>query len=440
LLEKKRIYKPKKISGFPELLPEYRAVELEWLDKIRKVFESYGFCSIETPSVEAVEALLAKGGDTEKEIYTLSRLHEDETSSKKDARLALHFDLTVPTARYVAQHFNELIFPFKRYQIQRVWRGERSQKGRYREFCQADIDIINIDDLPIHFDAELPAVMFEAYQALDIPPVELRISNRKVICGYLEGLAIKDIPAVTRILDKIDKIGKEKAIKMLIDEVGISNELAKKSTAITAINSYDKSFVKKIKSLGVENETINKGIEELLFVVENLSHLPEGAFKIDLSIIRGLDYYTGTILEVYLKDSDFGAIGGGGRYDNLAGAFINQKLPGMGVTIGVTRLFHKLLDDGFIQPKSQSTAQILVVLPNEEKRGLAIETANILRKRGYRVELYHSTTKIKKQLSYAQRKKIPYVWFPPFSDGQEHEVKNMNSGEQVNAIPEKWEA
>ena len=267
-MTKQKIYKPKQISGFPELLPEYRIIEQEWLDKIRAVFESYGFCSIETPSVEEIDALLAKGGDTEKEIYTLHRLHEDENSSK-DARLALHFNLTVPTARYVAQHFNYLVFPFKRYQIQKSWRGERPQKGRFREFYQADIDVINVDSLPLHFDAELPAVMYEAYKALDIPPIEIRISNRKIICGYLQGLGIDDIPPVTRILDKLDKIGEEKVIKMLVQEEGLSKDIAKKALALTEIESDDGNFVELVKALKIENELLDQGLEELSFVIKN---------------------------------------------------------------------------------------------------------------------------------------------------------------------------
>lgn len=432
-----KIYKPKPISGFPEWLPEHRAVELQWLDKIRKVFESYGFCSIETPSVEEIDALLAKGGDTEKEIYTLHRLQADD-GEDKDARLALHFDLTVPFARYVAQHFNDLVFPFKRYQIQKSWRGERPQKGRFREFYQCDIDVINVDSLPLHFDAELPAVMFEAYQALDIPPVEIRLSNRKIVIGYLQGLGISDTAAVTRILDKLDKIGHENVVKMLV-ETGLPAVTAEKCLALVTIKTSDDSFAEKTKSLGVANDLLTEGLQELLFVMKNLSHLPKGAVKVDLSIIRGLDYYTGTILETYLQGHAFGAVGSGGRYDNLAASFINQKLPGIGVSIGTTRLFAKLLDEGLIQPGAKSPTQVLVVLPDEDRRAEAAATANTLRARGLNVELFHTDGKIKKQLAYAEKKGIPYVWFPPFKDGQPHEVKDLRTGEQTTASPDGWE-
>lgn len=435
-MNQQKIYKPKPVSGFPEWLPEYRAVELAWMDKIRKVFESYGFCSIETPSVEEIDALMAKGGDTEKEIYALHRLQAEE-GEDKNARLALHFDLTVPMARYVAQHYNDLVFPFKRYQIQRSWRGERPQKGRFREFYQCDIDVIAVDDLPLHFDAELPAVMFEAYQALDIPPVEMRLSNRKIVFGYLQGLGVNDTAAVTRTLDKLDKIGPDNVIKILRDG-GMPAKNAQKCLDLAGIKAEGSDFAEKLKALGVRNELLDKGIEELSFVMKNLSHLPKGAVKVDLGIIRGLDYYTGTILETYLTGSDFGAVGSGGRYDDLAGSFINQKLPGIGVSIGLTRLFARLLDEGSLQPGAKSPTQILVVLPEEARRAEASATAQILRQRGFNVELFHTDAKLKRQLAYAEKKGIPYVWFPSFKDGQPHEMKDMREGQQVQADPALW--
>lgn len=435
---KKEIHKPKPVSGFPEWLPEHRAVELAWMDKIRKVFESYGFCSIETPSVEEIDVLLAKvGDDTQKEIYTLSRLQADDRD--KDARLALHFDLTVPLARYVAQHFGDLVFPFKRYQIQKSWRGERPQKGRFREFYQCDIDVIAVDDLPLHFDAELPSAMFEAYQTLDIPPVEIRLSNRRILAGYLQGLGITDIALVTRTLDKLDKIGKDNVLKVLTEH-DIPLAIAQKALALAEIKTEDASFAERVKALGVTSELLQKGIDELTFVFDNLAHLPKGAIKVDLGIIRGLDYYTGTILETYFKDNakGFGAIGSGGRYDDLAGTFINQKLPGIGVSIGLTRLFSKMLEDGIIPSGAKSPTQVLVVLPEESRRAEASARANTLRQRGFNVELFHRDAKIKNQLSYAERKGIPYVWFPPFKDNQPDEIKDMKTGEQKQANINVW--
>lgn len=442
--EQHKVYKPKAISGFPEWLPEYRAVEQQWLDKIRAVFESYGFCNIETPSVEEIDALSAKAGETEKEIYTLTRLQADDGESK-EARLALHFDLTVPMARYVAQHFGQLVFPFKRYQMQKSWRGERPQKGRYREFYQCDIDVVNIDELPLHFDAELPAVLFEAYQALGIPPVELHISNRKILVGYLQGLGIADTAPVTRALDKLDKIGVEGVSKVLAEE-GITADIAQKALAFVQIKTPDSSFAGKVRALGVQNELMEQGIAELQFVTDNLKHLHGGGMVANLGIIRGLDYYTGTVLEARFKDSAEHwpkgtpalAIGGGGRYDDLAGSFINQKLPGVGLSIGLTRLFGLLMDQGKITALGKSPADVLVVLPDEARRAEAAATARTLRSRGFKVEMYHRDAKIKNQMAYAEKKGIAHVWFPPFKDGQPHEVKNMTSGEQKQADAASW--
>lgn len=463
-----KVYKPKPVSGFPEWLPEYRAVELEWLDKIRAVFESYGFCSIETPAIEEIDALTAKGGETEKEIYTLTRLHAEE--GDKEARLALHFDLTVPMARYVAQHFGALSFPFKRYQLQKSWRGERPQKGRYREFYQCDIDVVNIDELPLHFDAELPAVLFEAYEKLDIPPVELRISNRKIVYGFLQGMnAPTDrIAKICAALDKMDKIGNVGVAKLLyplfaditgehiqqLDEFARQLEAdgpvndkepvkyiepVQKCLDFVKIKTTDSSFTEQVKALGITSDLLTEGLNELKFVTDNLSHLPKGGMVADLGIIRGLDYYTGTVLEARFRDSDNTmSIGGGGRYDDLAGSFINQKLPGIGVSIGLTRLFGLLLDKGQIPAGKKSPTQVLVILPEESRRAEAAATAHALRVSGLNVELYHSDTKIKKQLAYAEKKGIPFVWFPPFKDGQPHEVKNMGTGEQAQADPKNW--
>lgn len=426
----KKIYKPQTISGFPEWAPDIRQKELLWLDHIRKVFESYGFASIETPAVEELNVLLAKG-ETDKEIYILNRLQADE-SDKKEARLGLHFDQTVPLARYTALHFNNLVFPFKRYQIQKVWRGERPQLGRSREFLQCDIDVINVDHLPLHFDAEMPAVIYEALQGLDIGKFQIRISNRKILLGLLEYLNIKDNIAITRLVDKLDKIGRDEIQRQLQEDIGLS---AGKSDQILALVTDSD-----ITRISAENEMMEEGLHELQFVCDQLAHLPEGVIKPDLSIVRGLDYYTGTVYETRLLDiPEFTAsVCSGGRYDDLAGSFINRNLPGVGISIGFTRLFEVLNHYGYIKHGAQSPTQILVVLPSEEQRDKAMETATTLRNRGYNVELYHAPQKLKKQLSYAEKKGIPYVWFPPFEDGQSHEVKNMASGEQKQAEPDKW--
>ncbi len=439
-MAKQEKYKPKSISGYPEWLPEQRAMEVRWMDMIRETFESYGYCNIETPSVEELDALLAKGA-TDKEIYTLTRLQaEDDDSS--EARLALHFDLTVPFARYTAQHFNDLIFPFKRYQMQRVWRGERPQKGRFREFYQCDIDVINIDHLPLHFDAEMPLVMHEIYQKLDLPEkVQIRMSNRKILIGYLQGLGIEDaqMTDVTRVLDKLEKIGEDAVAKELVDELGLSADVAEKSLGLAKIKDAGEGLADAVFALGVRNETLEEGVEELSFVLKALSHLPKGDVIDDLSIVRGLDYYTGTILEAsFPHDPVFGSIGSGGRYDDLTGSFINTNMPGIGVSIGLSRLFSRMIDKGYLEFDGFAPTEILVVQPSDEQYACALETGQILRKRGFNVEVFHTATKLKKQLAYAEKKKIPYIWFPPFADGKPHEVKDMRAREQCEADPNTW--
>lgn len=459
--EKKKIYKPKPISGFPEWLPETRRAEQQWFDHIRRVFESYGFCSIETPSVEALDAINAKGGDggadTDKEMYVLERLHKEE--GDKEARLALHFDQTVPLARYTAQHFNELIFPFKRYQMQRVWRGERPQAGRFREFYQCDIDVINVDSLPLHFDAEMPAIIWEILSSLpgmEDEDFQIRISNRKILMGVIQNeLGISNDTGVTnilRIVDKLEKINLDDFLRNLNAEILLHNpECApiqiERFVELLAIlqNEDNPSLVKQLEALRAlidlaeRNTVTTEGLKELYFVLKSLEHLPEGAVVADLSIVRGLDYYTGTVYEtVFTDDPSYGSICSGGRYDDLAGNYINKHLPGVGISIGFSRLFDRIRLKNQLPVSGVSPADILVVLPNEESRSLMMATAQTLRKRGYNVETFHGASKIKRQLAYAQKKGIPYVWFPPFEDGQSHEVKNMDTGAQDNASPEEW--
>jgi histidyl-tRNA synthetase len=425
-----------KISGFVEWLPEQRIAELRWMDEIRRVFESYGFCSIETPAVEEIEVLLAKG-ETDKEIYALKRLQEDGDSS--DARLGLHYDLTVPLARYVAEHYNDLVFPFKRYQIQRVWRGERPQEGRFREFYQCDIDVINNNVVPLHFDAEMPAIIYEIFRRLEISDFRLHINNRKILAGYLHGLGIEDANAAIRVLDKLDKIGRDGVLSQLQSNLGLQQELASRCLALASIRSFDHSFVEQVRALGIKTDKLDAGLEELAFVIDSLSELPQGVVLADLSIARGLDYYTGTVYEGKLVEfPSYGSICAGGRYDDLAGAFISRKLPGVGITLGLTRLFAALLAEGRVKVRPKSPAQVLIVFPNAERRDEAIQTAKTLRERGFNVEMYHSPGKIAQQMRYASRKGIPYVWFPPFEDGGVHEVKNMSTEEQAAADPYTW--
>lgn len=434
--DKKSIYKPRPISGFPEWLPEYRAVEQKWMDHLRRVFESYGYCSIETPAVEEMEVLQAKG-EVDKEIYVLSRAQADP-DDKGEARLALHFDQTVPLARYVAQHFSGLAFPFKRYQMQKVWRGERPQLGRLREFYQCDIDVIGVDQLPLAFDAEMPAVMYEALAGLDIGRVQVRVSNRKILLGLVEALGATDAVAVTRCVDKLEKIGPEAVAEMLAQEAGMKPGDIRAVLDLAAV----RGGVEVLDRIAPRNPQMEEGLAELRFVLGALAHLPPEAVIADLSIVRGLDYYTGTVYETALLDIPqfTGSVCSGGRYDDLAGSYINRHLPGVGISVGFTRLFDVLCHYGHIKPGRKTPTQVLVVLPAEERRAMAAEVAATLRGRGMNVELYHAPQNVKKQLEYANRKGIPFVWFPPFEDGQGHELKDMATGAQGPADPAVWKS
>lgn len=436
-MTEERVVRPAPVSGFPEWLPETRLVELRWIDQIRQSFERYGFASIETPSVEALDALLQKG-ETSKEIYTLRRMQAD-ADDDSDARLGLHFDLTVPVARYVAQHFNELDFPFKRYQIQRAWRGERPQEGRYREFTQCDIDVINVDQVPLHFDAEMPRVVHEVVTALDIGGFRIGINNRKILQGLYEGLGIKDPVATIRAADKIDKIGRDGLATVLSADLGLDSDQIRACLDLTQIRTPDASFVDDVRKLGVTSPLLDEGLDELAFVMDELNDLPDGDVEADLSIARGLDYYTGTVYEGKLLDfPTYPSIFSGGRYDDLAGTFIRRKLPGVGISIGLTRIFAKLLAEGRIETGRKTPTHVLVVLPGDDRRTLAVRTAADLRRRGLNVETYHQADKLAKQIRYASRKNIPYVWFPPFRDDGDHEVKDLHTGEQYPADPAAW--
>ena len=478
--DKKKIYKPTPISGFPEWLPEVRKAEQLWFDHIRRVFERYGFCNIETPSVETLDAITAKGGDGEadvdKEVYVLERLHKEE--GDKEARLALHFDQTVPLARYTAQHFNDLVFPFKRYQMQRVWRGERPQAGRFREFYQCDIDVINVDSLPLHFDAEMPAIIWETLSSLpgmENENIQIQINNRKILLGLMSGIFIPEHQAeVLRVIDKRQKLEKGHFDKLLNDvlakhskndielenithdlnqlfsyrdhlvTLSIHEQLEKLKQIYLSHLSYEnyQELLKTDKSLPVlriPTTDFYNGVEELIDVMEQLKHLPEKSIVADFFMVRGLDYYTGTVYEtVFVDDPNYGSICSGGRYDDLASNYINKKLPGVGISIGFSRLFDRIRIQGKLPQSGISPADVLVILPNEEARGVMNETAATLRGKGLNVETFHSPSKLKRQLAYAEKKGIPYVWFPPFDADGAHEVKNMDTGDQNPASPDDW--
>ena len=441
--EKKQIYKPRPVSGFPEWLPDVRMIEQQWLDHIRRVFESYGYCSIETPAVEELNVIQAKGGDggadVDKEVYVIERLHKEEND--KEARLALHFDQTVPLARYVAQHFNELTFPFKRYQMQKVWRGERPQAGRFREFYQCDIDVINVDNLPLHFDAEMPAIIWEILTALpgmQNEKIQLRISNRKIVMGFLDIWDLKNKANFIMLLDKKEKMKKEEfensvrqavldegqnhAGAVLIHEL-LTKALSEKYETIEELQNAKRILIDAFEPDDKADVAI-KGFEELIFVMKSLSHLPKGSVIADLSIIRGLDYYTGTVYEtVFLDDPGYGSICSGGRYDDLAGNYINKHLPGVGISIGFSRLFDRLRQQGKLPKGKQSSAHALVLLLDEAQRGASAAKAKQLRDSGFNVEMYHSDAKIQKQFTYAEKKGIPFI-LVPMEDGT-WQVKDM---------------
>jgi histidyl-tRNA synthetase len=423
--------KPQPISGFPEWLPEQRMVELEILDRIRERFELYGFAPLETRSVEPVETLLAKG-ETDKEIYALQRLGADPGS--ESARLGLHFDLTVPFARYVVQHYNELSFPFKRYQIQRSWRGERPQEGRYREFYQADIDVIDRESLSLHFDAELAALLYETMASLPIPRVTLRLGNRKVTEGYLRGSGVDDPVPLMRILDKLDKAGADAVAEMLA-AAGATQAQVQAALALVAVPRGAREVVDRIRALGVSHPMLDEGIEELDLVLRELEPLPAGAVVADMSVVRGFDYYTGTVYEGLLDGhEDLGAVCSGGRYDNLA-AGARSALPGVGSSIGVSRILGRLFARDLLPATRKTPTVVLVALPSEELRPRVAALVRSLRERAIAAEAFHEPVKFDKQLRYADRKGIPYVWFP--MDGGD-EVRDMQSGDQVPARADAW--
>lgn len=460
--DKKRIYKPQPISGFPEWLPQVRRAEQQWFDHIRRVFESYGFCNIETPSVETLDAIQAKGGDggadVDKEVYVLERLQRED--GDREARLALHFDQTVPLARYTAQHFNDLTFPFKRYQMQRVWRGERPQAGRFREFYQCDIDVINVDNLPLHFDAEMPAIIYEILSSLpgmENEKFQIRISNRKILIGYIKSLGIDDEAIKSLIIRSIDRIEKEGQAELIIEMENklksLSNDSEIRRAALGAFINFTDISNKKFNSGDeledalINNANINtstpilrEGIDELCAVLDQLSHLPEGRVVADLSIVRGLDYYTGTVYEtVFLDDPSYGSICSGGRYDDLAGNYINKHLPGVGISIGFSRLFDRVRTKGNLPALSNSPTQILITLQDEAQREQATKIAQVLRAHNKNVEIWHTPSpNLKKQLAYAEKKGIPYLWLLPFEDRTSDEVRDMTTREQAPTKIEDW--
>ena len=400
--------KVRPISGFPEWLPEQRLVEQEVLDGLRSKFELFGFAPIETRSVEPLDTLLAKG-ETDKEIYVLRRLGAG--ADEGDAGFGLHFDLTVPFARYAVQFYNELTFPFKRYQIQKAWRGERPQEGRYREFLQADIDVIDRGSLALSFDAEILSAVHHALAAAPFPPIVIHVNNRKITEGFMRGLGIEDPVPVMRVLDKLDKVGPD-GVRAMLD---LADSLVDKLLELV------QTPLEEVRGLGVSHELLDEGLEELRFVLQEA----DGVAVADMGVVRGFDYYTGTVYESVMQGHEgLGAVCSGGRYDNLA-AGAREKLPGVGISIGVSRILGRLFGQDAIPAGPKTPTQVLVALTSEEERTAAGEVARGLRARGIATEVFHEPVKFGKQIAYADGKGIPYVWFTDSG-----EVKDLRTGEQ----------
>lgn len=423
-----------KLSGFPEYLPAERLVEQHVLDHLRRVFELHGFVNIETRAVEPVAELLRKG-EIDKEVYAVRRLQADsDEAADASADLALHFDLTVPFARYVVENANELAFPFRRYQIQKVWRGERPQQGRFREFTQADIDIVGRDSLPFHSDIDVAQVMAEALAGLPVPQLTLQINNRKLLEGFYLGVGADDPTAVMRVVDKLDKVPADKIRELLGTDAGLDERQADLCVALAEINGTDSTFGDAVRALGVEHALLDEGLAELERVIDGVV-VPEGVtVRADLRIARGLDYYTGTVFETRMEGYEqLGSICSGGRYDQLA-RDNRSTYPGVGISLGVSRLLAPLFADGMTASRSVPTA-VLVALTSADTRPESAQVAQALRARGICTEVAPKAQKFGQQIKHAERRGIPFVWF---IDDEGHRVRDIRTGDQVAADPQTW--
>jgi histidyl-tRNA synthetase len=421
------------LSGFPEWLPPQRMIEQHLLDHIRATFELYGFAPLETRAVEPVDQLLSKG-ETSNELYVLRRLQQSDADA--DVGLGLHFDLTVPLARYVLENAGRLQFPFRRYQIQKAWRGERPQEGRYREFLQADIDVVDRDTLAFHYEAEIPLIIGDALGGLPIPAIRVQVNNRKLCEGFYRGVGVRDPGAALRAIDKLDKIGPSAVAELLVSTAGATVAQAKACLALGEISAEDASFVDAVRALGVSDPLLDEGLAELVRVVEAAREHQPGLLLADLKIARGLDYYTGTVYETQLRGYErFGSICSGGRYDNLASSG-TDRYPGVGISVGVSRMMGLLLGAGKLSVSRSVPTCVLVALASEDRRPSCDRIAATLRRRGIPTEVAPSAAKFGRQIRYAERRGIPYVWF--LGDGDSDEVKDIRSGEQVVADAAVW--
>ena len=417
---------PRTLAGFMELLPNEQILFNQMKETIEKTYQRYGFLPLDTPIIELSEVLLAKaGGETEKQIYRFE---------KGDTDLSLRFDLTVPLAKYVAKNYGNLSFPFRRYQIGKVYRGERAQKGRYREFYQCDIDIIGDGELDIINDAELPSVIYTLFKELGFDDFTIKINNRKLLNGLFESLSqnIESIE-ILRIIDKIEKIGKDAVISEL-EKLGLNNEDINKIIKFIEIDGTTDEKLEKIENLEIENETYKNGLNEIKEVIKyvRIFGIPEQNFRLDLTIARGLDYYTGTVYETFLNNyRELGSVCSGGRYENLAQYYTDKKLPGVGVSIGLTRLFYKLNELKLINVKQKSISKILII-PMIEDLEIPIKLATKLRNLNISTQIYLNDKKLKAKLKYADKLEIPYVILIGEDEIKENKVKlkNMKTGEE----------
>jgi len=421
------------ISGFPEFLPAGRMVETRAIDILRSVFELHGFAGIQTRSLEPL-AELARKGEITKEVYVVRRLHASEDDKDE---LGLHYDLTVPFARYVVDNAGRLDFPFRRYQIQPNWRGERPQEGRFREFWQADIDIVGQDTLSFHHDIEVVLVMLQAcarlHEELGIPPVLMRVNNRKLISGFYEGLGVSDPLAAIQTVDKLDKIG-EAAVGEILASSGLDSAQIDKILSFAAIQTSTSDFADRVRALGARSEQVEQGITELQNLFEGVrTQFPDNVV-VDCKIARGLDYYTGSVFELELKGREsLGTVCAGGRYDSLA-TDGKKTYPGVGISFGLSRVFAPLISTGQLCASRSVPSAVLVAVDSEELRSQANEVAQALRARGICCEVSPNAAKYGKQIRTADRRGIPYVWFGPLQ-GQ---VKDIRTGDQADADAATW--
>lgn len=427
------IIKPRTLSGFMELLPASQIRFEKMVEILRTTYASYGFAPLDTPVIEDAQILLAKGGgETEKQIYRFT---------KGDSDLALRFDLTVPLAKYVALHCNDLAFPFRRFQISKVYRGERAQRGRFREFYQADIDIIGDGKLDIMNEAEIPAIIYKVFRGFGLSRFQIRVNNRKILNGFYAMLGLSEKSGeIMRTVDKLDKIGAEKVKAILLSDCGLNEEQADEILKFIAIAGTNAEVLAALEGYQGRNEMFDLGLAELKAVTVNLAAfgVPEANFAVDLTIARGLDYYTGTVYETTLLDHpEIGSVCSGGRYDNLAGYYIEKQLPGVGISIGLTRLFYVLDEQGLLNPELPSAPADALVLPMGGDIGPAIAVAEAIRAEGLRVQLYCEQKKFKQKMAYANKLEVPFAILLGEDEIAEGKcsVKNMVSGEQVKLTP-----